>query len=115
MKEKPKVVFGLVTDIQYANCKDRLTKDGIRKRYYRNSLNLLQNAVDCWQNFEEANHIKLKFILQLGDLIDGQAGELNESHESMNKVLRILNGKTNGITHEPILLHVWGNHDLYNF
>ena len=116
MNEQPKAVFGLVTDIQYANCGDRLTKDGLRRRYYRASLNLLQNAVDYWQSFEEANHIELKFIIQLGDLIDGQAGELNESHESMSKVLSILKGKkTSVMTHEPTLLNVWGNHDLYNF
>ena len=99
-EEQPHVMFGIVTDIQYANCDDCMSYDGLRKRYYRNSVTLLQNAVANWEQ------LPLKFILQLGDLVDGKAHLINDSHDSMNKVLNIFNKN---------VLHVWGNHEMYNF
>lgn len=112
----PLTAFGLITDIQYADTPDVLTAYGAY-RYYRNGLNLVKNAVSCWQTYEKINNTKLKFILQLGDLIDGKAK--SDPHTAMNKVLSELE---NHFSTEELrsstdskLLHIWGNHEMYNF
>ena len=51
--------FGVITDIQYADKKER------GKRHYRKALDKLKECV------KELNKQKLAFTIQLGDLIDG--------------------------------------------
>lgn len=110
MDNELQLVFGLITDIQYAECEDGMTWDKKRVRYYENSLNLVAKAFDYWKDIELKTNQKLKFIIQLGDLLDLKAKQSNlGSIESMNRVLSKLN------EYKVDLLHIWGNHEFYNF
>ena len=106
-KEVPLEVFGLLTDIQYADITDVTNRHGI-SRHYRNSLNQIEKAITSWKGYEKSTGTSLKFILQLGDLIDRKC--VNNSYNSMCLVLGTLN-----LNYQKKILHVWGNHELYNF
>ncbi len=64
--------FGLIADVQYAETENAsreiLIQDKMckRTRYYRNSINLLKQAVVDWNSQE----LKPDFVIQLGDLFD---------------------------------------------
>ena len=105
----PISLFGVLTDIQYADHETILFQN--KKRNYRNTLNLVSDAVNNWKNYSVRSKRKLDFILELGDIIDGKCKSLNDSINSMNKVLDEL--KTG--QEEIQILHVWGNHEFYNF
>ncbi|KAJ8319076.1 hypothetical protein KUTeg_004167 [Tegillarca granosa] len=57
--------FGLIADVQHADIPDGYNFSKTKKRYYRNSLTLLQQAVNVWKQG------KCDCAFQLGDLIDG--------------------------------------------
>ncbi|KAF7705053.1 manganese-dependent ADP-ribose/CDP-alcohol diphosphatase [Silurus meridionalis] len=101
----PAFTFGLIADIQYADKKDGSNFSGTRKRYYRNSLHLLRNAIRHW-NEEE---VKPSFILQLGDIIDGFNSKHGASEEALQKVMDEFR------SFPAPVHHVWGNHEFYNF
>ncbi|XP_053566699.1 dual specificity mitogen-activated protein kinase kinase 4 [Bombina bombina] len=102
---QPYFTFGIIADIQYADMDDGYNFMKTRKRYYRNSLILLQNAVYEWST----ESVKPIFILQLGDIIDGFNTKNNGSETSLAKVLLEIE-KIKILCH-----HIWGNHDFYNF
>lgn len=108
----PVVRFGLITDIQYADIEDGYSYDKKKKRFYRNSLNLVREAVKNWN---ERKSPPIKFILQLGDIIDGKCKSINESIPAMNKIIDELNVMFQNETTQPRVLHIWGNHEMYNF
>ena len=117
---KPLASFGLLTDIQYADCDDGMSFDKARHRYYRNSLKLVRQAVEHWKKYEEESKQKLKFVIQLGDLIDGKSIPLpGSSLGAMNTVLSELNKLVDDEPAQPStpprLLHIGGNHEMYNF
>jgi len=60
--QEPRVTFGILTDIQYANIEDGINY--VNRRYYRNSLNLVKDAKAKWTEVPN-----FKFIIQLGDFI----------------------------------------------
>ncbi|NWI70411.1 ADPRM diphosphatase, partial [Todus mexicanus] len=97
--------FGVVADIQYADAEDGYDFSGYRRRYYRQSLELLRAAVEAWS----AERPPLAFVLQLGDSIDGLNARSGAADRALEKVLEVL-GKLPVPVH-----HAWGNHDLYNF
>ena len=84
---KPLVTFGLLTDVQYADIDDGMSYDKKRHRYYRNSLNLVKEAVRTWKQQEIDNSIKLKFLIQLGDIIDLHNTFNNSSLKALNTVI----------------------------
>ncbi len=98
----PLAVFGLVTDVQYANYPNKNSNG--KMRYYRDSLNHINKAIKSWQ----AENTSLKLILQLGDLIDGKCQK--QPYAAMAKVLQEFEKMSNSK-----VLHVWGNHEMYNF
>jgi manganese-dependent ADP-ribose/CDP-alcohol diphosphatase len=103
----PLVSFGLITDIQYADVDDGTSYDGLKQRRYRNSLNLLKEAIKNWSIDRERDN--LRFLIQLGDIIDAKAHKNNHRDEALAKIL----GEFSQI---PIkLYHIWGNHELYNY
>ncbi|XP_042561502.1 manganese-dependent ADP-ribose/CDP-alcohol diphosphatase [Clupea harengus] len=102
--EPPLFTFGIIADIQYADIDDGFNFKQTRKRYYRNSLRLLQKANEGW-NVEQ---VKPSFILQLGDIIDGFNKKFDASQCALDRVMREFN-------HSPAVHHVWGNHEFYNF
>jgi manganese-dependent ADP-ribose/CDP-alcohol diphosphatase len=101
----PLFTFGIIADVQYANCEDGYNFDKSVRRYYRNSLSILREAVDFWN--QQPN---LSFIAQLGDLLDGINKGLGISHASLDDCLQELDRCTC-----KRVYHLIGNHDLYNF
>ncbi|KAG8535024.1 hypothetical protein GDO81_029655 [Engystomops pustulosus] len=100
----PYFTFGVIADIQYADKPDGLS--GWRTmRYYQESCSHLCRAIQEW-NMEDT---RPRFVLQLGDIIDGFNKRGNKSEDSLAKVL--------AITRTALMPfhHVWGNHELYNF
>ncbi|MBN2021566.1 MAG: metallophosphoesterase [Pirellulales bacterium] len=99
---RPLFTFGLVADVQYGD-----KPDG-PPRFYRSSLDRLRECV------AEFNRRKVDFTVQLGDIIDGHAGDENaplepgqtKSLEDLDRVLAEF---------APLdrkLYHVVGNHCL---
>jgi len=84
----PLFSFGLIADVQYADCEPAGT------RYYRNSIAKLKSSVDTFKNN------KVSFIVNLGDIID-------RDFKSFKPVMDILN--SSGLK----TFHCTGNHD-YN-
>ncbi|KAL0984033.1 hypothetical protein UPYG_G00136160 [Umbra pygmaea] len=101
---QPLFTFGIIADIQYADIDDGFNFSHTRKRYYRNSINLLRNAQASWNT----ENIKPQFILQLGDIIDGHNKKDNSSDQALNTVMKEFESS-------PVVHHVWGNHEFYNF
>ena len=111
-----KASFGLLTDVQYADHDDSYSVDRTwaRDRFYRGSLQQVAKAIESWKNTHSDKNFKL--LIQLGDLIDGKASphrgqaldlvmaELTKVHEIKDE-----HGK------QAQLLHIWGNHEFYNF
>ncbi|XP_053309992.1 manganese-dependent ADP-ribose/CDP-alcohol diphosphatase isoform X2 [Spea bombifrons] len=97
--------FGVVADIQYADIDDGYNFMKTRMRYYRNSLTLLKDAVAEWSKESQ----RPKFILQLGDIIDGYNVPHKTSEKSLTKVL------SETETLRIPFHHIWGNHEFYNF
>ncbi|XP_069809120.1 manganese-dependent ADP-ribose/CDP-alcohol diphosphatase isoform X2 [Dendropsophus ebraccatus] len=101
----PLFTFGVIADIQYADMEDGYNFTKTRMRYYRNSLSLLQGAMQGWASERLAPH----FILQLGDIIDGYNATYRSSEASLHKLLTELERLKTPVH------HVWGNHEFYNF
>ncbi|XP_029456103.1 manganese-dependent ADP-ribose/CDP-alcohol diphosphatase isoform X2 [Rhinatrema bivittatum] len=97
--------FGVIADIQYADIENRLNHWGTRMRYYRDSLRLLQSAIEEWKEEVPCP----SFILQLGDIIDCLNQYRSTTKTSLKSVLKEI-GKIKVPFH-----HVWGNHELANF
>ena len=69
----------------------------------------MKEAVKDWKN----NH-DLKFLIQLGDLIDGKSKSINDSARALDVVLTELKSSFREADADKIL-HIWGNHEFYNF
>lgn len=87
-QSKPILRVGLIADIQYADAETR------GSRYYRNSLDKLRACV------KELNSQNVQFSLNLGDIIDRNAKDLDS-------VLPILKGLKNPV------YNTTGNHDYH--
>lgn len=103
--------IGILADIQYADCDDGHCHHKKNVRYYRNSLNLIKNAIQNFKNHETKTKASFKCLVQLGDLIDGKCKQNNSSQTAVQKCLDELNK----ISEKTKLLHIWGNHEFYNF
>ncbi|PKA66170.1 Manganese-dependent ADP-ribose/CDP-alcohol diphosphatase [Apostasia shenzhenica] len=98
---EPLFSFGVITDVQYADIPDGRSFLGI-PRYYRHSIQVLQRAVDSWND-----HKMLKFSMNFGDIVDGFCPR-DKSLIAVQNVL-VEFEKFNG----P-MYHMIGNHCLYN-
>ncbi|XP_039239994.1 manganese-dependent ADP-ribose/CDP-alcohol diphosphatase isoform X1 [Pipra filicauda] len=105
MEAVPRVAFGVIADIQFADADDGHDFGGSRRRYYRHSLRLLRDAVRAWA----AESPPIDFVLQLGDSIDGLNARRGEAEGALRQVLEAL-----GRLPVPVH-HAWGNHEFYNF
>ncbi|XP_077406904.1 manganese-dependent ADP-ribose/CDP-alcohol diphosphatase [Vanacampus margaritifer] len=101
----PLFTFGVIADVQYADMEDGLNFSQTRRRYYRNSLGLLRNARESWSH----SAARPKFIIQLGDIIDGFNKDRGASSRALEKVLEEFSLSLIDVH------HVWGNHEFYNF
>ncbi|KAJ7945803.1 Manganese-dependent ADP-ribose/CDP-alcohol diphosphatase [Quillaja saponaria] len=99
--KEPLFSFGLISDVQYADILDGRSFYGV-PRYYRHSIIVLQRAVERWND-----HQKLKFAINLGDIVDGHCPK----EQSLNTVKEVVGvfEKFRG----PVY-HLIGNHCLYN-
>lgn len=99
--DEPLVTFGVLTDVQYADCDDKPAGyDPSLIRYYRNALNQVERAYMHWSRVPG-----LSLVLQLGDLID----QHNQGcHRGLDRVLEALD------SHGLPTYHTLGNHELYN-
>ncbi|XP_041359652.1 manganese-dependent ADP-ribose/CDP-alcohol diphosphatase-like [Gigantopelta aegis] len=100
----PVLTFGIIADVQYADEDNGRNFLKTRTRYYRNSLNILHNAVNHWRQVKP----RVDFILQLGDHIDGIC-----KRKGSDVGLRTALGPL--ISFGKPVYHVIGNHELYNF
>lgn len=106
--KEPLAVFGVLTDVQYADC-DNLpaSYDASKLRFYRGSLNQVDVAFKFW----EEHSSKIQFVLQLGDIIDGRSRWCDGgSYVSLRDTLQHFEKHTSIPT-----FHTVGNHELYNF
>ncbi len=103
--QPPSCCFGIIADVQYANIMDGLNYSQTRVRYYRNSLRLLEEAVDIWKGYSHP----VSFVLQLGDVIDGYNKRFGESVSALQTVVDKFSSM------QIPVHHIWGNHELYNF
>lgn len=103
----PHLTFGILTDVQYADIDDGEHFSKTRKRYYRNSLHLLKAAVSDWRTLKDS---PVAFVLQLGDLIDGQnkKGGYAVVRAALDSTLKQFDSLS-----VPVY-HLIGNHELYN-
>jgi manganese-dependent ADP-ribose/CDP-alcohol diphosphatase len=101
----PIVSFGILSDVQYADTDDDFNYAKDRLRYYRNSRNLVREAVNYWSLLP--NDVNFQFILQLGDLIDGKCKKESKQNEALNQILSEFK--------DFKVYHCWGNHEFYNF
>jgi len=111
--------FGAIADIQYADDDDAWDFKKTRQRRYRHALDSVAAAARVWR--EE----QVKFVLQLGDVIDGRCAKLGQSNTDLQAVLNAFNC-TEPVSSSlslspspppppPPVFHTIGNHELYNF
>lgn len=77
--KQPLFSFGVISDVQYADISDGYSFIGV-PRYYRHSIQVLQRAVQKWNN-----HGMLKFVMNFGDIVDGKCPQA----DSLNAVKKI--------------------------
>lgn len=99
--KEPIFSFGVISDVQHADIPDGRSFSGI-PRYYRHSFQVLQRAVNNWNDLR-----KLRFSVNFGDIVDGFCPK-DKSLTMVEKVIAEFE-KFDG----PIY-HMIGNHCLYN-
>lgn len=103
--------IGFLADIQYADVDNGTCFNKTNQRYYRNSLEMIKNIYKNFETHEKKQKTKIVCIIQLGDIIDGKCKQNKSSFEDLKKCLKELKNKQ---PHSE-LLHLWGNHEFYNF
>ena len=93
--------FGLIADVQYCDIEDGMNFGGTEFRYYRGSLGGAARAAAAFAA-ARGERGSLRFVAQLGDIIDGQNGGTYgaglawrgapRSDEALAKVLEALDG-----------------------
>ncbi|ETV98954.1 hypothetical protein, variant [Aphanomyces invadans] len=111
MATAPLVTFGLIADVQYADVDDAWNYTGTSMRYYRSSLDVLKMAVQSWTT-ESTSTDRMRFAVNLGDLIDGKNVALGQTDVALERVLAPIEAFQDAIG--PVH-HCVGNHEMYNF
>lgn len=95
----PQLKVGILSDIQYANMDDAASCSG-SKRYYRNTLTCVEQAVSSWtvQN--------VNCVVNLGDIIDAYNMVTDTSEQALQAVLDVFDK----LPHDVDVRHVLGNH-----
>lgn len=96
---KPQIKLGILSDVQYANIDDRVSSSGT-KRYYRNTLNSLEQAISAW-TLQDVN-----CVVNLGDIIDAYNMVTDTSEQALQAVLDVFEKLPTGVD----VRHVLGNH-----
>ncbi|KAG9132960.1 hypothetical protein Leryth_021847 [Lithospermum erythrorhizon] len=98
--KQPLFSFGVISDVQYADIPDGKSFLGV-PRYYRHSFDVLQRAVQKW------NQKKPTFAVNFGDIVDGFCPK-DQSLTAVSKIVDEFN------TFDGHVYHMIGNHCLYN-
>lgn len=104
MASNPVFRFGVIADVQYADVDDAWNFRRTQARRYRGTLLALRRALDDWNRGPP-----LKFIADLGDIIDQQCESNNDSERALALVLQEWS------TVKVPVTRLIGNHELYNF
>ncbi len=99
--DAPLFSFGVIGDVQFADADDAANFSKTRMRRYRNAIKSLQDAVPLW------NDLKVAFVAQLGDLLDGRSVKSVDVHR-ITAVIEQSECKDRWC-------NVIGNHELYCF
>eukprot|EP00929_Paragymnodinium_shiwhaense_P043117 TRINITY_DN22217_c0_g2_i2.p1 TRINITY_DN22217_c0_g2~~TRINITY_DN22217_c0_g2_i2.p1 ORF type:complete len:423 (-),score=75.54 TRINITY_DN22217_c0_g2_i2:95-1363(-) len=102
---EPRCKFGIIGDIQYADCEDGSDFSGNQKRYFRNTLHLLRQAVKGWTDDG------VSFIVQVGDAIDGRNADDSDPTRSAEAMATVLQEFPADVPRIDLI----GNHELYNY
>lgn len=102
MNTPPLFQFGLIADVQYVDMDNGWDFHRTQERHYRHSRNAMIAAVDDFVSHD------VDFVLQLGDLLDGQ--NKNRNPEQTLKDLF-----SDWRAYKKPVLHCVGNHELYCF
>jgi manganese-dependent ADP-ribose/CDP-alcohol diphosphatase len=110
----PLVSFGLVADVQYADVEDGWDFHHLSQRFYRNALPQLHATVAEWLRVAESgsSRSKLRFAVNLGDLIDGKNRPASTSRQALEGTKAAWKPFVEKVG--PVH-HLVGNHELYNF
>lgn len=96
---------GVISDIQYADKEDGADFSGLEKRYFRNSLQIVEAAVG------QLNEAQADVVVTLGDAIDGWNASKGVQESALQSVTAALS-----VLQAPLgRFDLIGNHDLYNF
>ena len=102
---RPQFTFGVIADVQWADCENGSNYDNSVLRNYRGAFRTLVRAVDWWRSLPAPP----LFIAQMGDIIDGINVRLGQSATSLDAALTELR-------RAPCpAVNLVGNHELYNF
>lgn len=99
-QKKSKLRIGVVADIQYADVEDGFSFSG-NPRYYRHALDATTGAARHFQ--DDA----VDLVINLGDTVDGKC------NRDIAQLDRVIDALHDNFSHGKIL-HVYGNHCLYN-
>lgn len=97
--------FGIIADVQYADKDDGTNFLGTVRRYYRPARRALQDAVSAWNQIPD-----LRFIAQLGDVIDGCNHDNGTTDKAIQEVMSDLDQ-----CNCKAFLHCMGNHEYYSW
>ncbi|KAG7396199.1 hypothetical protein PHYBOEH_002640 [Phytophthora boehmeriae] len=108
------VSFGMVADVQYADVENGWDFHHISQRYYRNALPQLETAIAEWLQVAKSGTetTKLRFAVNLGDLIDGKNRPAATSRQALESTKAAWKPFEEAVG--PVH-HLVGNHELYNF
>lgn len=106
--DEPLFSFGLIADIQYADCDDTMNFQQTKMRRYRQSLKIFRDASLYWQQKKDEDNIL--FAVILGDILDGKCQSLNNRDKCYNDILDITK-TVNDIDYH----YCFGNHCHYSF
>lgn len=106
-------IFGVLSDIQYADIDDVTDCRGMT-RYYRNSINLTTKAIEDWKEIEQKENMNFKFLIQLGDLFDVRS-KIKGNHDLAKSTVLSELKKMFENPAQSSLLHIWGNHELSTY
>lgn len=94
--------IGLIADVQYCDRENGWNYKKTQERFYRNSVNQLDDALEY---FSTNNCHK---VLQLGDLMDGQCRSKHQYDEASQLISKRFERD------DLETFHILGNHELYN-
>ena len=110
----PLLSIGVIADVQYANSDNGSDFKKTVVRRYRNSLRLLEAAVNDWTTQQETLGYPVQLLVQLGDLLDGRCQEANGDRDECLHAVMAQFHRFDDDT-DALRVDIIGNHELYNF